>query len=65
MAHKRFRKDSIASSDGIHIHIKHDRRAGTTGRKPNRGYVICGTVKIRVTEMQFKMLAPCQRMKRL
>ncbi len=36
---KRFCPNSIASSDGVHMHILHDRRANTTGRTP---YKFCG-----------------------
>lgn len=36
---KRFCPNSIASSDGVHMHILHDKRANTTGRTP---YKFCG-----------------------
>ena len=36
---RRFCPNSIASSDGVHMHILHDRRANTTGRTP---YKFCG-----------------------
>ena len=29
---KRFNPSSIASSDGTHVHLLHDKRANTTGR---------------------------------
>jgi hypothetical protein len=61
MANKRrFRRDAVASSDGVHIRIAHDRRAGTTGRTTKRIFVKCGSIKVQVTEVQAKMLAPCQ-----
>lgn len=58
---KRFNPFAIASSDGVHIRIKHDVHGN--GRRPDKDYVVCGTIKIRVTEIQAKMLAPCQRMR--
>lgn len=35
----RFSTNAIASSDGTHIRVKHDRRANTTGRSD---YTFCG-----------------------
>ena len=32
MCRRRFSPNAVASSDGQHIHILHDRRANTTGR---------------------------------
>lgn len=61
MANKRrFRRDAVASSDGVHVRVSHDRKSGTTGRREKRVFARCGSVKIEVTEMQAKMLAPCQ-----
>lgn len=39
MCRKRFDRNSVASSDGQHIRVSHDRRANTTGRTP---YLFCG-----------------------
>lgn len=36
---RRFSPSAVASSDGAHIRIKHDRRANTTGRTE---YEFCG-----------------------
>ena len=33
MCRRRFNPNAVASSDGDHTRISHDRRAGTTGRK--------------------------------
>ena len=34
MCRKRFDRNAIASSDGSHVRVIHDRRANTTGRTP-------------------------------
>lgn len=60
MAKRRFRRDAVASSDGIHVMVSHDRKSGTTGRREKRAFVRCGSVKIQVTDVQARMLAPCQ-----
>ena len=60
MAKRRFRRDAVASSDGIHVRVSHDRKSGTTGRTTKRAFVRCGSVKIQVTDVQARMLAPCQ-----
>lgn len=39
MCRRRFNPASVASSDGNHVHLLHDRRANTTGRTP---YLFCG-----------------------
>ena len=62
---KRFNPSAIASSDGSHIMISHDRRAGTTGRTERTVYARCGYIKLAVTPMQAAMLARCQRIERL
>lgn len=36
---KRFDLNAVASSDGAHVRVSHDRRANTTGRTP---YMFCG-----------------------
>lgn len=40
---KRFSLNAVANSDGIHIRIKHDHRANTTGRT---NYMFCGKAVI-------------------
>lgn len=62
---RRFNPQAVASSDGSHIMISHDRRAGTTGRRTKTLYAKCGNVKFAVTPMQAAMLARCQRIERL
>lgn len=62
---RRFNPQAVASSDGSHIMISHDRRAGTTGRTERTTYARCGNVKFAVTPMQAAMLARCQRIERL
>lgn len=62
---RRFNPSAVASSDGSHIMISHDRRAGTTGRQTKTIYAKCGNVKFAVTPMQAAMLAPYQRIARL
>lgn len=62
---KRFNPLAIASSDGSHIMISHDRSAGTTGRRTKTLYAKCGSIKFAVTPMQAAMLAPYQRIARL
>lgn len=42
----RFSTNAIASSDGTHTRVKHDRRANTTGRSD---YTFCGK-KVIITE---------------
>lgn len=39
MCRRRFSPNAVASSDGQHIRVSHDRRANTTGRTP---YMFCG-----------------------
>lgn len=65
MSRRRFNPSSIASSDGTHIHLLHDKPAGTTGRREKQIYARCGNIKLAVTPMQAAMLAPCQRIARL
>lgn len=62
---RRFNPRAIASSDGSHIMISHDRQPGTTGRRTKTVFAKCGTIKFAVTPMQAAMLAPYQRIKRL
>lgn len=62
---KKFNPNAVASSDGNHIMISHDRRAGTTGRREKSIYAKCGSIKLAVTPMQAAMLAPYQLIKRL
>lgn len=65
MHRRRFNPQAVASSDGSHIMISHDRRAGTTGRREKSIYAKCGSIKLAVTPMQAAMLAPYQRIARL
>lgn len=62
---KRFNPSSIASSDGTHVHLLHDRKAGTTGRRVKQIFAKCGQRLIAVTPRQAMMLAPLQRVARL
>lgn len=62
---RRFNPNSVASSDGSHIMISHDRRAGTTGRRTKTLYAKCGNIKFAVTPMQAAMLASYQLIERL
>jgi len=62
---RKFNPSAVASSDGNHVMISHDRRAGTTGRREKSIYAKCGSIKLAVTPMQAAMLAPCQRIARL
>lgn len=62
---RKFNPNAVASSDGSHIMISHDRRAGTTGRTEKRIYARCGRILVPVTPMQAAMLAPYQRIARL
>lgn len=62
---KRFNPSSVASSDGEHVHLLHDRKAGTTGRRVKQIFAKCGLIKIAVTPRQAMMLAPLQRIARL
>jgi hypothetical protein len=39
MCRKRFDRNAIASSDGNHVRVIHDRKANATGRTP---YLFCG-----------------------
>jgi hypothetical protein len=65
MCRRRFSLSAVASSDGTHIRISHDRRANTTGRRVKNIFAKCGDIKLMVTERQAMMLAPCQRIARL
>ena len=58
---RKFNPSAIASSDGTHVHLLHDRRANTTGRRVKQVFAKCGGIKIAVTAIQAAMLAPCQR----
>lgn len=62
MARRRFNPYAVASSDGTHCRVSHDRKAGTTGRKEKTQYAKCGTIKFAVTAMQAAMLASYQRL---
>ena len=62
---KRFNPSSIASSDGQHVHLLHDRKANTTGRRVKNVFAKCGLIKIAVTPRQAMMLASYQRIERL
>lgn len=65
MNRRRFSLSAVASSDGTHTRVSHDRKAGTTGRTARTVYAKCGTVKYAVTDMQAAMLASYQRIDRL
>ena len=58
---RKFNPNAVASSDGDHVRISHDRRANTTGRRVKQAFARCGGIKIAVTAMQAAMLAPCQK----
>lgn len=62
MCRRRFSPNAVASSDGDHVRISHDRRANTTGRRVKQVFARCGSIKIAVTAMQAAMLAPCQKL---
>lgn len=63
---RKFNPNSVASSDGVHVHLLHDRRPGETGRfRAKQIFAKCGEIKFAVTPMQAMMLAPCQRIARL
>ena len=62
MKRRRFSLSAVASSDGTHVHILHDRKAGTTGRTLRTAYAVCNGRKFAVTPMQAAMLAPCQKL---
>ena len=65
MCRRRFSPNAVASSDGEHVRLSHDRRANTTGRRVKNIFAKCGDIKLMVTERQAMMLAPCQRIARL
>ena len=60
MCRRRFNPNAVASSDGDHTRISHDRRAGTTGRKIKNIFAKCGNIKVLVTPRQAMMLAKQQ-----
>jgi hypothetical protein len=62
MSRRRFSTNAVASSDGIHTRVSHDRKAGTTGRTTRTQYALCGNKRYAVTDMQAAMLAICQRL---
>lgn len=62
---RKFNPKAVASSDGNHIMVSHDRRAGTTGRREKRIFARCGRILVPVTPVQAAMLAPYQLVKRL
>ena len=57
---RRFNPNAVASSDGIHCRISHDRKANTTGRKTKKTFCKCGNIKLQVTPMQAAMLSSFQ-----
>lgn len=57
---RRFDRNAVASSDGIHTRVSHDRRANTTGRTTRKLFAKCGSIKLQVTPMQAAMLASYQ-----
>lgn len=59
---RRFNPNAVASSDGVHTRVSHDRRANTTGRTERKQYAKCGFIKLLVTPMQAAMLAPQQKL---
>ena len=61
MCRRRFNPNAVASSDGDHTRISHDRRAGTTGRKVKNIFAKCGNIKVLVTPRQALMLAKQQQ----
>lgn len=62
---RKFSPSAVASSDGTHTRVSHDRKPGTTGRTTRTPGVKCGTVRYAVTPMQAAMLAGYQRIDRL
>ena len=60
MCRRRFSLSAVASSDGTHIRISHDRKANTTGRRVKKAFAKCGGIKLQVTPMQAAMLATNQ-----
>lgn len=63
----RFNRNAVASSDGNHIRILHDVRAGQSPKRPLRVFARLGFFGglSPVTETQAAMLAPCQRVYKL
>lgn len=59
---RRFSLNAVASSDGVHTRVSHDRRANTTSRRERKQYVKCGMIKLLVTPRQAMMLAPQQKL---
>ena len=59
---QRFDRNAVASSDGVHTRVSHDRKANTTGRTERKQYVKCGLIKLQVTPRQAMMLAPKQKL---
>lgn len=62
MSRRRFSMNAVASSDGVHTRVSHDRRANTTGRTERRQFCKCGLIKLQVTPRQAMMLAPQQKL---
>ena len=51
MCRRRFSPNAVASSDGQHTRVSHDRRANTTGRTP---YLFCGKKVIITNDEVFR-----------
>lgn len=62
---RRFDLNAIASSDGTHVMVSHDKKRNEYPRRQLREFVRLGALKIQVTPRQAAMLAPCQRVVRL
>lgn len=62
---RKFNPCAVASSDGTHVMVSHDKKRNEYPRRQLREFVRLGALKIQVTKMQAAMLAPCQRVVRL
>jgi len=62
---RKFNPCAVASSDGAHVMVSHDKKRNEYPRRQLREFVRLGALKIQVTSMQAAMLAPCQRVVRL
>ena len=62
---RKFNPCAVASSDGTHVMVSHDKKRNEYPRRQLREFVRLGALKIQVTSMQAAMLAPCQRVVRL
>lgn len=57
---RRFNPCAVASSDGTHVMVSHDKKRSERPRRQLREFARLGALKVQVTSMQAAMLAKNQ-----